>query len=260
MNINRHIKFDGVTNFREVGGLPTEHGRIMKTGLLFRSDELSKLSDDDLVRFDFLDIKTICDLRTENERKAHLDRLPVKCNIKVINIPLSDQNREVNHLQFFFHLAFSKNKIDFEKFIKDHYHKNAFERTAQINKVLTLLSNPKNYPALVHCTVGKDRTGLISALIQLLCGVSRKNVLRDYLLTNQYTEKRIKHLTTFIRRMSLYRISREQLQPLLEARIEYLDDILNLILAKYGNIENYLIKGCGLTDDVLKNIRLIFID
>lgn len=257
---NRHIKLDGVTNFRDVGGLPTDSKKIMKTGMLFRSDELSKLSDDDLVRIDLLDIKTICDLRTANERKKHLDRLPVKCNVNVINIPLSDQNREVNHFQLFIHLFFNNRKIDFEKFIKDHYHKNAFERTEQINKILTLLSDDKNYPALVHCTVGKDRTGLISALIQLLCGVSRKNVLRDYLMTNHYTEKRIKELAAFIRRISLFRISNDQITPLLEARAEYLDTILDLIFEKYGSVENYLLNACGLHKNILNKIKLIFME
>ena len=258
MSDNRYLRFDGVCNFRDVGGLRTEDGRFMKTGILFRSDELSKLTDDDLVRIDLLEIKTICDLRTENERKANKDRIPIKCNINVINIPLSDQNREVSHFQLFCGLAFRKDKIDFEKFIKDHYKKNAFERTAQINQILMLLSENKNYPALIHCTVGKDRTGFIAALIQLVCGVSRKNVLRDYLQTNLYIEGKINKLIKYIRRMSLYRISSSQLKPLLEARVEYLDEILSIIYNKYGTIDNYLIEGCGLKKENLSNLQSLF--
>jgi protein-tyrosine phosphatase len=255
---NRYYRFDGVSNFRDVGGLQTAGGTLTKSGMLFRSDELSKLSDDDLVRFDLLEIKTICDLRTPKERKSRLDRLPVKCNISVINIPLSDQNREANLFQFLFYLTTKKNKIDFERYIREHYYRNAFERTAQINQVFGLLGDRNNYPALIHCTVGKDRTGLISALVQLLCGVARNDVIDDYLLTNKYIESRILQITKFIRRISLYRMSAEQIRPLLEARPEYLDDIISLILNKYKTIENYLLSACKIPPDVLTNIKIIF--
>lgn len=259
MKNDRYIQFDGVTNFRDVGGLFTIDGKQMKTSVLYRSDELSKLSDDDLVRFDLLNIKTICDLRTPSERKSRLDRLPVKCIINVVNIPLSDQHRNVSPFRFFIHMAFSSDKINFEKFITDHYYRNAFERTAQIKQILTLIVENNDAPTLIHCTVGKDRTGLISAIIQILCGVSRKDVIDDYLLTNHFIEKRCKKLTRYIRFMSLYRISAAQLKPLLEARAEYLDTILSLILNKYNTIDNYLIKACGLDTETINKLKFMFL-
>jgi Protein tyrosine/serine phosphatase len=259
MQNNRYFKLDGAYNFRDVGGIKTAEGKILKQGVLFRSDELSKLSNNDLTIIKDLKIKTICDLRTNNEIKSHKDRIPQNLNISLVNIPLSDQNREVSHLQFFLHLTFQNKKIDFEKFITDHYYRNAFERTGQIKKIFSLLANANNLPLLIHCTVGKDRTGLTSALVQLLCGVSKEDVLQDYLLTNKYIEPRIKKITDFIKWMSLFQISAKKLKPVLEARYDYMNTILEAILAKYFTIENYLSDGCGIDKENLNKIKNIML-
>jgi len=259
MQQSRHILLDGAQNFRDIGGLAGENGKIINQGLIFRSDELSKLTEKDHAVFEKLRIKTVCDLRTLNERKALLDKLPPNCGINFVNIPLSDQNRNVNYFQFFFHLTFHGKGINFEQFIKDHYFSNAFNRTEQIKSIFQLVANRKNLPAVIHCTVGKDRTGLLSALIQLLCGVAYKDVMDDYLLTNEYTKVRIEKMIKFIRRMSFFQISAKRLEPLLQARYEYLDDILTKILNKYGSVQAYLTEACNISDETLAELKSILL-
>ena len=66
--------------------------------------------------------------------------------------------------------------------------------------------DPANLPALIHCTAGKDRTGLIAALVQLLAGVSREVVVADYLLTNRLYAPRARAFTRTMRWISLFRV------------------------------------------------------
>jgi len=74
--INRHIKLKGAHNFRDIGGYMLANGQRIKTGMIFRSDRLSKLTKSDLKRFEALNIKLIIDLRDEQERCTDPSRLP----------------------------------------------------------------------------------------------------------------------------------------------------------------------------------------
>lgn len=248
-------QFDGLYNFRDLGGLQTEDGRTMKSGVLFRSDELSRLTSSDLEKLQKLDLQLICDLRTPNERKSKPDRIPQNQGIRIVHVPINHGSQDFSRLQFFKFLAGKSSGLDFEKLIKDFYQKMAFERTGQINEIITLLADNRNWPALIHCTGGKDRTGYISALIQLLVGVPYQKVLDDYLFSNDLIQPRMKKIERYIRWMSLFQVSPERIKPLLEVRREYLDEIHTDILKKYGSIEEYLGQACGIDQSALRNLK-----
>jgi len=78
MNNERFIELEGTSNFREIGGLKINDGKMLRPGILFRSDELFQLTDNDLSKLEALNLKVICDLRTPYERKSKPDRLPKK--------------------------------------------------------------------------------------------------------------------------------------------------------------------------------------
>ena len=255
MSNNRFIELEGTSNFREIGGLKTSNGSKLKPGILFRSDELFKLTDNDLSTIETLNLKLIIDLRTPNECKLKPDRLPLNLSLKVVNVPFFHQKRDYNQLQIMWFLITNSRKINFEKFIKDHYLNNAFERTAEIGKVITLLSDENNLPVLIHCKAGKDRTGLLSAIIQLIAGVPLNIVLEDYLATNMYMKRKMEDAEKIIRRMSFFRVSSERIKPLLEVRLDYLNSVLNEIFSRYGTIEKYLIEACNLEEYSLQNLK-----
>lgn len=140
----------------------------MKTGVLFRSDELSRLSFSDQKTLRRLNLKLICDLRTPNERVRTLDRIPKKFEMRLVNIPIYPHRKDLSRLKFVHFLNSKSDGYDFKNLIKEYYRSFAFEHTEKINQIVTLLSDENNLPALIHCSVGKDRTGFISSLIQLL--------------------------------------------------------------------------------------------
>jgi protein-tyrosine phosphatase len=259
MDDNRFIKLEGASNFREIGALETNNG-FLKKNILFRSDDLSKLTKNDLHILEKLNLKLICDLRTPNERKSKPDRLYKNNNIKLVNIPFYQQKRDVNQLQIIWYLFTNSEKINFEKFIKDHYMNNAFVRTKEIGQIIKLLSDGNNLPALIHCAAGKDRTGLLSAIIQLLAGVERENVLDEYLSTNIFMKQKMKSAELIIRRMSLFRIPPEKIKPLLEVKQDYLDDVLNEIIIRYNTIENYLSEACGVEEETVLKFKSLILE
>lgn len=227
----------------------------MRSGMLFRSDELSRLSGRDLEKLQQFNVKLICDLRTPNERRSKPARIPKGDSIQIVNIPFYHQYQDFTRLSFFWFLIGKSRKMDFETFTKEYYAHLAFGSTTQIRETIALISEKRNLPALIHCTAGKDRTGFISALIQLLLGVPRETVLQDYLVTNHFFEPRRKKYMQYMRWMSVFQISPERIQPLLEARREYLEDILDKILGAFGSVEAYLKEGCDIPASRIRDLK-----
>lgn len=239
------VQFHRVSNFRDLGGLQTQDGRRMKTGVLYRSDDPSKIAGHELDKFRQLNIKLVCDFRSPNERKNKLGLLAQVEDLRVVNIPIYQNDEDYTHLEFFALMMKNARVIDFEKMMRDFYYRIAFESNHQIKELITLIAEEQNSPALIHCTGGKDRTGFMSALIQLAAGIPRERVEEDYLLSNALFGPRMKKAGALIRWMSLFRISNDRLKPLLEVRREYLTEMLDTIMDKYGSIESYLTEACG---------------
>jgi len=255
MENNRFVKLEKAYNFREIGNLDTFDGKKLLPGILYRSDELSKLTLNDRKIFSRLNIKLIVDLRGIKEREKKLDNIPTGLKIQVENIPIDHSNQDLKQIHFYYFLINKSKDFDFEKYIKDHYFGTAFESTAQIKEILTLLSDEKNLPALLHCTVGKDRTGFMAAIIQLLAGIPRSVVMEEYLATNNFIGKRTAQIIRAIRILSLFRVSAKQIQPLLEVRPEYLGNVLDEIFNRFGTIENYLISCCGMEKNIVMKLK-----
>lgn len=248
-------KFDGLYNFRDIGGLVTKDGRKIKTGVIFRSDELSKLSKEDLHKMAQLNIKMVCDLRTLREQKSKPSKITDEHGVKVIKISFQDQSQEFTHFQFFKFLAGRSGGIDFLEVMENLYRQMAFDSGKQIREIMVQLSDEDQLPALIHCTGGKDRTGFVSAFIQLLAGASIDDVTDHYLISNELIGPRMKKIERFIRYFSLFRVSAEQLKPVLEVRREYLLEIYEEILKKYGTFEKYAEEVCGINHDQIEKLK-----
>ncbi|MFS0816287.1 tyrosine-protein phosphatase [Lysinibacillus sp. 1P01SD] len=254
------VQFDGLYNFRDIGGFKTNEGRRMKKGILFRSDELSRLTQNDIEVFDQLKIKLICDLRTEQEQKSKPSKLNSENGVQVINISIQDKSQEFTHFEFFKFLVCKSNSIKFEQLMKDMYHSMAFINNSKINEIITLLSQQNNIPALIHCTGGKDCTGFISAIIQLLVGVPYKIVMEEYLFSNDLIAPKMKKIEKMIKWMSLFQLSTERVKPILEVRQEYLEDVYNEIIIQYGDIETYLCKACKIQKRSLSDLKNLLLE
>jgi protein-tyrosine phosphatase len=153
--------FDGLVNFRDLGGLPVAGGGTVAPGRLFRSDSLSYATADDAAHLrDVLGIATVVDLR-EAVEVADFGRGPVGASgVTYIDLPIGDVPTATTRSEFYVALL--------AKF------------GPAVGEMLRALVAPDALPAVIHCHVGCDRTGAVSAAILLLLGVDEKLVAEDY--------------------------------------------------------------------------------
>ena len=117
-----------------------------------------------------------------------------------------------------------------------------FEFRSEISDFLKSLCDPERYPALLHCTIGKDRTGFMAAAALLALGVSRDMVYYDYQLTNIYTSRLFEIV------QPLFQTGAENLRHFLQARQEYLQAALDTIDEEYGSFDSYLRKAPDISE------------
>jgi protein-tyrosine phosphatase len=175
--------------------------------------------------------------------------------VRRLQLPIQPQDDDPTTWEMFRYMMRNARTLDFKAMLGEYYHKILFERSVQVGQVFCLISDPANLPALVHCTAGKDRTGLVAALVQLLVDVPHEVVVNDYLLTNQLYAPRARTFNRLVRWISLFRVSNGQLRHLMEAHREYLEVALEQLFNTFGSVETYLQVACQVPEDNLQRLR-----
>jgi protein-tyrosine phosphatase len=168
----RRVELEGCLNFRDLGGYATSDGRTLRRGLLFRSDALHLLTPGDVARIrDELRIGTIVDLRStkelDSEGRGPLEALPIRFH----HLPLVDGFD-----------ARSASALDEPMLLSDRYCRLAEYARDPIARVVEALAQSEA-PAVYHCAAGKDRTGILSAVLLGVLGVPDEVIVADYALS-----------------------------------------------------------------------------
>ena len=173
----RRYNLSNARNFRDLGGYQISDGRVTKYHKFFRSDLLTSISEADNKVFDALNIKLVIDLRDDSERMDVPSKFTQIKGIKELHIPLL--NGVIGGAKL-------KNAMDDisandeKNLLKNLYIATAKKCQLDLVRVLAALSEIKQGSAIYHCTAGKDRTGMISALILDLVGVEKADIIADY--------------------------------------------------------------------------------
>lgn len=205
------MNLQGATNARDVGGYPTVDGHTVRTGLVFRSNSLSQLSDADLATLQNHNVRVIVDLRTLVERTLQPDRVPAGA---------ADYSRDVLGQAPI--TSFTDPASAYPAFITAPGANHAFAATLR-----DIIST--NGAVLYHCTSGKDRTGWTSAVLLTILGVDRATVNQDFLLSDA-------------------RLGAPAGDTFRGVTLNELDAAFNTVQAQYGSFDNYVHRGLGLTD------------
>ncbi len=251
---DRQVALRGAFNFRDVGGLTTAEGRRVRRGLLFRSDSLSRLTPVDLQVVRGLGLRTVVDLRTKRERSSAPDRLPPGQPIRCVRLPMRDPTVPESRLRMMAQLVLRGPSTDLGALLRQHYEAFAFGCGTSVGALLRLIGEPANLPLLVHCTAGKDRTGFTAALVLRVLGVAMQDVLAEHVLTNELLRPALPRYVRMLRWLSLGRLTREQMMPLLEARACDLEHAVQEIEARHGSLEAWLEESCGVGREVRERI------
>jgi protein-tyrosine phosphatase len=176
----RQIRLIGQDNFRDLGGYETADGRRVKWRHLFRSGELTELSDGDVARLAELGIRTVVDLRGEAEaEKKGPGRLPAGASLTSIAIEPGDLSPILGPA--FATGDFSAVPDDLLLRINRDYIRSWRYKLGSLRRVA---ADPANHPLVFHCTQGKDRAGISAAILLSALGVAWETVMEDYVLSN----------------------------------------------------------------------------
>ena len=170
----RALTVDGLLNVRDLGGLSTPDGRRVRPGRVVRSDNLRGLTDEGAVRLvRDLAPRLVVDLRTEAECAREGRGLADEAHVRYVNLPLQPK-AALDAEQVAAGLATN---------LFDDYVLQIRDNGGPLLAAMELLSQEEALPAVVHCTAGKDRTGVLVALLLDLLGVDREEIVADYAAT-----------------------------------------------------------------------------
>ncbi len=199
------VALEGARNCRDLGGYDTQGGERVRTGLLFRSDRLSGLTDSDLQTLESLRIRTVVDFRGRSEAQRHQSRLPAGVTAHV-HLPIgSSGDPYVDAQATLAEQALAGKVRSITPADMARMYLRMLDNCAQqFTRLADLVADPQNLPLLFHCTAGKDRTGVAAALLLEILGVPRQVVLDDYCLTDELrTPHRITEVTPVLARQGI---------------------------------------------------------
>ncbi|MGW1893208.1 tyrosine-protein phosphatase [Streptomyces sp. NPDC002004] len=175
----RDIPFERLHNFRDLGGYRTDDGRTVRPGRLFRSDSLGKLRGRDWERFRALGVRHVIDLRYpwEIETKG---RVPEHASLTYHN--LSIEHRPYDQ-------AALGTDVEPGAYLAERYLEVAHDGAKELRRALEVIADAGDEPLVFHCASGKDRTGLLAALVLTLLGVGEDDIVADFTLTEHATER-----------------------------------------------------------------------
>jgi len=245
---SRRLPFEGVVNFRDLGGYRTASGQRTAWRRVFRSDALYRLTERDLLRYEALGIRAVYDLRGDDERCLHPNPMPSR------QIALESR---VPRREFSDGSALRK-ASDAERRLRDVYLAVLATAGPLFGELFSSLADPDGLPAVIHCAGGKDRTGLAAALLLSWLGVDRETVLDDYELTGR-TQTPERHREILGRFVSAG-MSPEAAQALLGAPRWVMAEALEVLDTRYGGLEAYLRGPAATSRVILDRLRDLLLD
>lgn len=257
----RFLPFPGAVNFRDVGGYETTDGRIVQWGLLYRSGVLAHLTAADWHSFGNPGVRLVCDLRTESETRKRPDQLPADNlpgnHLQYKHIPAQSMERSARW-RGLTAVLFNRSRLD-ELMDEGYTRVMIDENPAVIGNVLRHLAQPTSYPAIIHCSAGKDRTAIIIALLLHVLGVPQETILADYTLSNLHYDKFRAGIDQDIASLRRLGITVDHMQSVILVRAERLQKMMRHIDFNYGSVEHYLFEKAGISDTIIRQLQSILL-
>ncbi|MGE3249802.1 MAG: tyrosine-protein phosphatase [Hyphomonadaceae bacterium] len=253
---DRILSFEGVRNFRDFGGYPTEGGGRVADGLLYRSAHFAEATDEDVEKIRTMGIRIVCDLRRPEERKTQANRWPTpECATRALF-------SEDGGLDEPPHIAFLKSG-DLTPAAVHAFMRNLYAEIPFDARYVSLFSDflrhlaEDDAPALVHCAAGKDRTGILCALTLISLEVPEDVIVEDYELTNTAVDLtgRLPMIRERFQQMTGVEIPTESILPFLGVDVSYLATAMDMMQKRCGSIHGYMDEILGIDEEMREAMR-----
>ncbi|PKP82796.1 MAG: hypothetical protein CVT79_04995 [Alphaproteobacteria bacterium HGW-Alphaproteobacteria-18] len=249
------MPLSGVMNFRQMGGLKGQNGRRIRPGLFWRSAGLDQPHLQDIDQIKSLNLKTIVDLRGDRERAAFPTHPSLTQLCDVIWSPPEAENSQAEALML---LSKSSDDVTLIGAIASLYTRIADQHAAHVRMVFDAIASDR-VPILVHCAAGKDRTGVVVAIVLEALGVDRRDIMSSYLETNDHLDwDRLSIAATAgtgVKESGLDLTTPPALALLKRAHPQFLEAAFSNIETSYGSIDIYLEQKAGVSSATIKRVR-----
>jgi protein-tyrosine phosphatase len=243
-------QLEGALNFRDLGGYRAADGRTVRWNHVYRSGTTHALTTSDVARLGARGIRFAYDLRSNNERRSHPNRLRDIAN-------LDYRFRDHDHLPGDIRRLLKSRDVraeDSRRAMIDVYKKLPHEFEDAFRALFHSLAAGE-VPLVFNCTAGKDRTGAAAALLLTALGVPREAVLEDYLLTAQFFERSCAMMLNEGGAPLFASLDRAVWEPLMQVYPEYLEAMFDQVAASHGSVERYLQDQLGMDDARTDQLR-----
>ena len=256
------ILMESLPNTRDLGAIQTSDGRYILPGRLLRSGELYHMSflDRHVLEVDY-SLKTVIDLRSAKEKQTRPDdRLT---NVEYYHVPLADEETAGFFQELTIMDLVGAIEGDPDEYMQERYVRMIRDPYTidQIARAMEIIRLNQNGAVLWHCSLGKDRTDILTALLLCTLGVPREHVLEDFMRSNIYLAAEKEYALELMAARGLETSGVEKkVRSLYEVKEQYLDAVFKAIEKDSGSVSRFLRRGLYLTPrtiDDLKNNYLI---
>jgi protein tyrosine/serine phosphatase len=239
---SRLLPLVGAYNFRDLGGYPTVDGRTTRWGQLFRSDTLHELTESDLHTLRGLGLACVIDLRTSAELERTGRGLLADEAIGYLHLPLLDNADQVP-------------PPDAGEGLAQRYVWYLDVGRHALVSALASVGDEASYPLVFHCAAGKDRTGVLAALVLDILGVEREVIIEDYVLTASRMELIIGRVR---RRVDAEERIAEIPQFLLGAEVSTMEYFLDTLHDRFGGARQWAL-AAGVPPESLDTMETLLL-
>ncbi len=231
-SLQRKVVLQGVVNFRDLGGYSTKDGKKVKWGQVYRSADISRLTDQDVQTLQALKLALVCDFRGPSEIKTNPDRLPA--GAEYLNLPAGSET-----------LPSSMNyaKLNTDSLILSIYSTTSFLKAKYKPMFDQMLTLPEGKSMMFHCTAGKDRTGIGAALFLSALGVEREIIIADYEATNYYWKSTQEKMAAMMVKSGM---PETKVKAMLGAKRLYIETFFHTLEKQYGGMDQFFAQELGL--------------
>ncbi len=244
---------DSVVNFRELGGYRLPDGRVICRKKLFRGGSLSNASERDMEQLRKWQIMYVFDFRTMYETKRHPDKMLMGAN--QIWLPAFDEFAETPantvlpleaYLDLGRWLVRNAHRLEVQKIAASMYLDMVHNEYTQLQyaSFLQTIVNSNGGAIYWHCSQGKDRTGLGSALLLAALGADRTLIMADYNASADYYANELDRYVSLVNTEE----EKEVIRTFISVNPKYFSNALDSLEQKYGSMDNFLRDVLCLTD------------
>lgn len=253
----RLLDLPGSCNLRDFGGYATVDGRAVRTGRLYRSGVLARLTPEAVATLRGLDVRAVCDLRRTDERRLNPNP-SVGDRCRAFEWDTAQETSPIRSRSF----AESPSVEAARAAMVEMYERLPFVLQPRLAGSFAAISHAGEGATIIHCSAGKDRTGVAVALVLHVLGVPRETIVADYLYTNEAVDleaqllgHRDEGLGLSAEAAPILALPAYARRALLDADPSYLDAAFAAIESRYASVECYLAGELGVGAATIDGLR-----